>query len=274
MIRFISVAAIAFVLTLSIAGTATADSNRSRSLTLDDRGQHLASAIKGDARAQTALGLKYSEQRNVRSDAVAHDWFRRAADQGDAEAQLLLSGMVATGRGAEKDNVAAYKWAYLSGLRTTEPAVITNASAMIGVLSRQMSEAEIDQARQQANQWKPKPEALQPACVQTASAASVQGEVDVPAPAKVETTAKAKTPAVEAPIASTKVEPVAMAKAEAPVAAAAKPDARRNTKKHTAASSQGKPRQFRTGDVRYDDMIDTAISHARAYGLHVGGWRN
>ena len=52
---------------------------------------HLA-AEQGDVKAQTTLGLFYSNGRGVtQSDVEATKWFRRAAEQGDDEAQFDLA---------------------------------------------------------------------------------------------------------------------------------------------------------------------------------------
>ncbi len=292
--NLIPAVASAFILTVALPNFAAADAVRS--LTLEDRNtidgsKHEAAAAKGDARSQTALGLKFAAHRTPEADVTAFGWLQRAADQGDAEAQILLSGMFATGRGTDKNIIAAYQWAYLSGLRASEPEIIVNASNMIGVLNRQMSDAEIDQAKQQAADWKPKLEIVQTAAVQSVAyqAASQQpapAKVETPAPAKpeqakVEQTAvggNAETKIAETKTVETKVAaaaPVAepLAKAE-PAPARAKPaaDGRRSNTKRAAAPAQPRPRQARVHHD-YDAMVSTAISYARAYGIHLGGWQ-
>ena len=50
-----------------------------------------ASADAGDAKAQTALGTAYQEGNGVfQNDALAAKWFRKAADQGDANTENKL----------------------------------------------------------------------------------------------------------------------------------------------------------------------------------------
>ncbi len=46
----------------------------------------------------------------TKDEAEAVKWVRKAADQGHADAQLLLGGMYANGRGVTKDEAEAVKW--------------------------------------------------------------------------------------------------------------------------------------------------------------------
>jgi TPR repeat protein len=66
-----------------------------------------ALAEKGDARAQNNLGLRYSIGQD---DREAVKWYRKAADQGYAEAQYTLGRMYYKGQGMEKDDEEAVKW--------------------------------------------------------------------------------------------------------------------------------------------------------------------
>jgi hypothetical protein len=307
MTRVIPAIASALILSVSLPAISSAQ-QITRSLSLEDRSRYDDPAAKGDPRAQTALGLRFAGHKTPESDAAAFKWFKRAADQGDAEAQILLSGLYATGRGTPKDYVAAYKWAYLSGLRATEPEIIVNASNMIGVLNRQMTDDELDRARQQAVAWTAKPERVQtattePATFQTASRTQASVAAPQPAPAPVKTVqaepakvepvkveaakaepVKAKVAKVEpAPVAVSPAAAAAQAKAEPQVQAEpqtatppkATPAERRSVKRTTVKRSvaKSKPRTRNVRNVRYDEMIGTAMSYARAYGIHLGGWQ-
>jgi TPR repeat protein/SpoVK/Ycf46/Vps4 family AAA+-type ATPase len=60
--------------------------------------------VKPDCEAQFTLGQRYARGMGVaKSDAVAVDWFRRAADLGHCEAQRYLAFAYLHGRGAPKD---------------------------------------------------------------------------------------------------------------------------------------------------------------------------
>jgi uncharacterized protein len=75
-------------------------------------------ADKGDARAQSALGLMYYHGRGVpQHDPEAANWFRLAADQDDTVAQFHLGAMHAQGRGVPQDFNEAVKWYHLAADR-------------------------------------------------------------------------------------------------------------------------------------------------------------
>jgi len=66
---------------------------------------------KGDATAQTNLGIMYSTGRDVSQDyKEAVKWYRLAAEQGNATAQNNLGEMYAKGEGISKDIKEAVKW--------------------------------------------------------------------------------------------------------------------------------------------------------------------
>jgi len=72
-------------------------------------------ADQGNARAQSLLGLLYSNGRGVvRDDPQAARWFQLAAEQGDASAQFNLGVMYAEGHGVAQDHTEALKWYQLA----------------------------------------------------------------------------------------------------------------------------------------------------------------
>jgi len=65
----------------------------------------------GDAKGQFNLGLFYSEGKGVAQDyAQAAQWFRKAADQGLAQAQNNLGFLYQQGQGVAKDPALAAQW--------------------------------------------------------------------------------------------------------------------------------------------------------------------
>ena len=61
--------------------------------------------------AQYNLGIMYDTGDGVpKNDAEAFKWYRKAADQGDAEAQFNVGNGYATGRGVPQNNIRAYAW--------------------------------------------------------------------------------------------------------------------------------------------------------------------
>lgn len=72
-------------------------------------------AEKGDARAQTAIGIMYAEGKGVPVDyAQAVQWLQLAANQGSADAQGILGGMYEEGKGVRRDCSKAVKWYQLA----------------------------------------------------------------------------------------------------------------------------------------------------------------
>lgn len=78
--------------------------------------QHLTpdarrAAEQGDANAQSRLGYSYFEGKGVEQNyAEAVKWFRRAAEQGDVYAQNGLGNMYFEGKGTEQSYTEAVKW--------------------------------------------------------------------------------------------------------------------------------------------------------------------
>ncbi len=68
-------------------------------------------AEQGHAEAQLILGGMYADGRGVLKDeAEAVRWFRLAADQGNARMQFILGVKYANGRGVLKDEAEAVRW--------------------------------------------------------------------------------------------------------------------------------------------------------------------
>jgi len=68
-------------------------------------------AEQGNAVAQHYLGVKYADGQGVaQNDAEAVKWYRKAAEQGDAPAQNDLGFMYSNGRGVAQDDAEAEKW--------------------------------------------------------------------------------------------------------------------------------------------------------------------
>lgn len=72
-------------------------------------------AAKGDAEAQSELGLMYEYGRGVKLNLKeAVKWHRKAADQKDKESQFHLGMMYDFGRGVRQDSKEAVKWYHKS----------------------------------------------------------------------------------------------------------------------------------------------------------------
>jgi TPR repeat protein len=68
-------------------------------------------AEQGDTDAQYMLGILYSNGQGVPQDYVqAVLWYRKAAEQGNAQAQRMLGTAYGAGRGVPRDFAEAYFW--------------------------------------------------------------------------------------------------------------------------------------------------------------------
>jgi TPR repeat protein len=68
-------------------------------------------AEQGDALAQFQLGVLYANGQGVRQNyEIAGQWYRRAADQGDAVAQFNLGVRYANGQGVPQNDELAGRW--------------------------------------------------------------------------------------------------------------------------------------------------------------------
>jgi len=103
-------------------------------------------ADQGDAAAQLLLGGKY-----FRGDGVAQDfgqaerWYRMAADQGEPNAQFDLGDMYAEGQGVASDPVEAYAWYTVAASNGKARALDVR-----DLLAAEMEPAQIDEAEKLA----------------------------------------------------------------------------------------------------------------------------
>ncbi len=91
--------------------------------------------------------------RTVQNYAGAAKWFRRAADQGHADAQAVLGSLYAVGLGVPKDFVNAYAWVSLA-LPRLDGRMRDRAIALQDELSALMSPAQIGKAQKLAGDWR------------------------------------------------------------------------------------------------------------------------
>ena len=111
-------------------------------------------AQQGDADAQYNLGWIYAKGEGVpKNDAEAVAWYRRAAEQGYADAQYNLGWMYAKGEGVPKNDVDAYFWFNLAAAQGQE-----NAGGNRDITEKQMTREQIAEAQRRSATWKPKTE--------------------------------------------------------------------------------------------------------------------
>lgn len=76
----------------------------------------IKAAESGDPKAQCALGgfYEHGSLGLKQNDFEAAKWYRKAAEQGHAGAQLYLGSLLAEGKGVEQDFIEAFKWVTLA----------------------------------------------------------------------------------------------------------------------------------------------------------------
>ena len=109
-------------------------------------------AERGDPSAQFRLGSLYENGDGVPRDfATARQWYEKAAAQGDAKAQFYLGIQSAYGEGGPLDLVQAHMWYSLAAGNGN-----AHAPGYRDDLARQMTPAQLTEARKRAREWKPK----------------------------------------------------------------------------------------------------------------------
>jgi len=129
--------------------------HKGRGVPQDDvqaRKWYAKAATQGQAKAQFSLGTLYFNGEGGPKDyQQALRWFRLAANQGEALAQTKLAIMYDDGQGVPKDKVQAYKWLSLAAMNGDKPAPMLR-----DLLAKEMTPAQIAEAKKLASEWKPK----------------------------------------------------------------------------------------------------------------------
>jgi hypothetical protein len=103
-------------------------------------------AEQGDAKAQVNLGFMYGKGKGVPQDyAEAVKWYRKAADQGYASAQFNLGTMYDQGEGVPQDYAEAYVWSSLA-VASGKDAIQTRDEA-----AEKLSPADLSAAQKRAD---------------------------------------------------------------------------------------------------------------------------
>ena len=107
-------------------------------------------AEQGDARGQFYLGFMYAKGQGVPQDyKEAEKWFRKAAEQGNADAQLNLGFMYDNGQGVAEDETAAYMWYLLAGAKGNEIA-----RKAIPKIEKRLTSEQRAEGQRMAKDWK------------------------------------------------------------------------------------------------------------------------
>ena len=71
-------------------------------------------------------------------------WYRKAAEQGESEAQLLLGGMYLEGEGVPKNDIEAYAWVLLAKANGEK------ASEVISTLEKLLTAEQVEKGQARA----------------------------------------------------------------------------------------------------------------------------
>ena len=110
-------------------------------------------ADQGDAQAKYNLGSLYSNGQGVPQDsAQAAAWWRKAADQGHAMAQYMLGLSCYNGQGVPQDFVSAHMWLNLAASRQTGTDKKTYEDTR-NWIAKQMTPQQVTDAQRRAREW-------------------------------------------------------------------------------------------------------------------------
>ena len=112
-------------------------------------------AEQGDASAQYNLAMLYRQGRGLaEDDKAAAQWLRRAAEQGYALAQSGLGLMYATGEGMPEDTVYAHMWANIAASGGGEEKARNRPlrGHVLNLVGQKMTSSQLARARQLARE--------------------------------------------------------------------------------------------------------------------------
>lgn len=107
-------------------------------------------AEQGYADAQILLAIGYIDGAGLaKNAAVGAEWIRKAAEQGHARAQYGLGACYLEGTGVPKDEVLGYMWTMLAADQWDERAIKDKST-----LDRSLSPKQIAEGERLAKEWK------------------------------------------------------------------------------------------------------------------------
>ena len=113
-------------------------------------------ANQGHAEAQLQLGLRHEQGWGVPEDSSeAVRWYRLAANQESARAQFNLGVMYRDGQGVTQDPVEAHMWLNLAATHSFDGQ--DQYAHARDQLAEEMTSAQIAEARRLGREWKPAP---------------------------------------------------------------------------------------------------------------------
>jgi uncharacterized protein len=117
-------------------------------------------AKMGNARAQFSLGLMNYRIGDLSFDTASGNldeallWYRRAAEQGDVDSEIVLGLAYAKGIGVEQNEVEAFKWYDIAAALAKYVDVKNDVIKRRDELARAMTPAQIEEAKTLSAEWK------------------------------------------------------------------------------------------------------------------------
>jgi TPR repeat protein len=109
----------------------------------------LEDAEKGDASAQSYLGVTYHYGKGVPQDyKAALQWYRKSAEQGHADAKYNLGVMYNNGQGVPQAYKAAYAWWNIAAAQGNE-----KASGNRDIVAKMLSPSALSEAQALSNKY-------------------------------------------------------------------------------------------------------------------------
>jgi TPR repeat protein len=111
-------------------------------------------ADQGDAEAQDALGDLYdSDQGGLQDYEQAAFWYRKAADQGYADAQWSLGGLYLDGQGVPRDYAEAYFWYDLAAAGEQDASDSKQVAKSRDEAASHLTPADLSREQERARKW-------------------------------------------------------------------------------------------------------------------------
>jgi TPR repeat protein len=121
-------------------------------------------AKSGFAVAQFSLGVMYCPIGDPSFDATTGNraqalvWYRRAAEQGDVDAQIALGLAYANGIGVVQDYIEADKWFNIAASRAHSAEELADILTRHHKIAHMMTSYQIAEAQKLAQEWRAQPE--------------------------------------------------------------------------------------------------------------------
>ena len=120
-------------------------------------------AKMGNPRAQFSLGLMNYRIGDLSFDKASGNldealvWYRRAAEQGDVDSEIVLALAYAKGIGVQQSDVEAYEWYDIAASLAKYADVKDDVIKRRDELSRAMSPPQVEEAKKLSADWKARP---------------------------------------------------------------------------------------------------------------------